>query len=508
MKKTNSFRCILLILTACLLTAVLQASSIFSAMSHFHKILIVVFFYVIYAVYLIFITLKKKWDEEHIVLALTMIGLILRCTYVLFSGVYDRQHDAGAYTGIADKQINPGHLGYIEYIYKFHMLPQIHPYELFGYYHPPLHHIIGALWVTLNTALHVPEAAAFENLQVLTLFYSALCIPLTYRILKYFQFHSNGLYLALSLIVFHPTFIFMSGSINNDMLSTLLLFLCIYVTLLWIREKSLKHILWIALALGFGMICKLNIGLLSFPIGLLFLIHLIQLLLKGKKQDLFLCLRNYGLFLLVCAPIGLSFIVRNLIRFHVMPGIPTPSTDSVMYYGNYSFWERMGIPTSLAIDYPFHTINASQTSNTWIILFKTAIYAEIRPGDLSSVLFFLCQTAYLLSVILGVVLGVITLYLEIQNFRKKKDMPSLFLFSGFLLYMAAFFAFTVEYPFTCSSDFRYLVISLLYTAIGIGRYNLLALIGRRSKLFRTILNASLYFLLALLTFIYLVWNQW
>lgn len=508
MKKTSSFQCVLLILIACFLTAVLQASSIFSTMSHFQKVLIIVAISILYAFYLLFITFKKKWDEQHIVLALTMIGLLLRCTYVLFSGIYDRQHDAGTYTGIADTQVNPGHLGYIEYIYKFHMLPQIHPYELFGYYHPPLHHVIAALWVTLNTTLHVPEAAAFENLQILTLLYSALCIPLTYRILKYFQFHSNGLYLALSLIVFHPTFIFMSGSINNDMLSTLLLFLCVYVTLLWIRDKSLKNLLLIALALGFGMICKLNIGLLAFPIGLLFLIHLIQVILKGEGGALLTCLRNYGFFLLVCAPIGLSFIVRNLIRFHVMPGIPTPSTDSVMYYGAYSYWERMGIPSNLALDFPFHTINASQTNNTWVILFKTAIFSEIRPGDLSSLLFFLCQTAYLLSVILGVVFGLITLYLELNNFRKTKDMTSLFLFSGFVLYMIAFFAFTVEYPFTCSSDFRYLVISLLYTAIGIGRFNQFFLSGRRIQIFRMLLNDSLYFLLALLTFIYLVWNQW
>lgn len=37
-------------------------------------------------------------------------------SYVLLSRSYDRQHDAGAFTGMGTDFINPGHIGYVEYI--------------------------------------------------------------------------------------------------------------------------------------------------------------------------------------------------------------------------------------------------------------------------------------------------------------------------------------------------------------------------------------------------------
>ena len=65
---------------------------------------------------LFFLHRAGKLTEEKIIYAIIFSGMLFHSCYVLLSGLYDRQHDEGVYTGIATSQINPGHIGYIEYI--------------------------------------------------------------------------------------------------------------------------------------------------------------------------------------------------------------------------------------------------------------------------------------------------------------------------------------------------------------------------------------------------------
>ena len=194
---------ILSVIVSCLATAVAQGSSFFYS-SHYTKLLVLSCIFFVYAGLFIYLKISGRLSENSFVFMLILLGCFLRCGYVLLSGLYERQHDAGAYTGMGTDFVNPGHIGYIEYIYKFHKLPDINPYELFAYYHPPLHHIISFLWLQLNIALGAAEDLAFENLQILPLLYSCLCMFVTWRILKVLEVEGNGLYIGLAFMVFHP----------------------------------------------------------------------------------------------------------------------------------------------------------------------------------------------------------------------------------------------------------------------------------------------------------------
>ena len=311
---------------------------------------------------LLFLHKKGKLTEERIVWIIIAAGMIFHCCYVLLSGLYDRQHDEGVYTGIATSQINPGHIGYIEYIYKFRKLPDMNPYQLFSYYHPPLHYALSGIWLIFLTSLGMPEDLAFENLQALPLLYSGLLMLLTYRILKKTGACGNSLFTGLLLIALHPSLTIMSGSINNDMLSTLLLACCIYTVLCWIRDKSSKNLIFIALSIGFGMLCKINTAIIALPTGLLFLLDFIRTirLREGSfPKKFWMAAKNYLLFALVSGSIGLSWIIRNLILFHVKPGISSATEASVMYTGNYSVWARIGIPafSHWHFSFPFHPLS-------------------------------------------------------------------------------------------------------------------------------------------------------
>ena len=181
--KRTTLCVIFTILLSCLFTAVAQGSSFFYS-SHSTKVMVLVFLAMLYAGVFLYLKLSHRLNENTIVFLLILLGILLRCGYVLLSGLYDRQHDAGAYTGMGTDFVNPGHIGYIEYIYKFHRLPDLNPYELFAYYHPPLHHLISFLWLQLNIFFGVAEDLAFENLQILPLLYSCLFMAVVWKTLK------------------------------------------------------------------------------------------------------------------------------------------------------------------------------------------------------------------------------------------------------------------------------------------------------------------------------------
>lgn len=142
----TTFALILTIILSCLVTAAAQGTSFFYC-SHYTKVLILSCLFLAYAGLFFYLKFSRRFNENTVAFLLILAGVLLRCSYVLLSGLYERQHDAGAYTGMGTDFINPGHIGYIEYLYKFHKLPDINPYELFAYYHPPLHHILSYIWL-------------------------------------------------------------------------------------------------------------------------------------------------------------------------------------------------------------------------------------------------------------------------------------------------------------------------------------------------------------------------
>ncbi len=507
---------ILMILLSCALTAILQGGQ-FSFSSHYTKLFILSFFFLIYIVLLAYLKISKQLTENSQVFMILLLGVLLRCSYVLLSGLYDRQHDAGAYTGMGTSFVNPGHIGYIEYIYKFHKLPDLNPYELFAYYHPPLHHILSYLWLQFNIWLGVSEELAFENLQILPLLYSCLSMTVTWKILKVLEVKGNGLIIGLAFMAFHPATIIMAGSVNNDMLTILFMCLILLGALKWIRHKDLKHLITLALSIGFGMITKLNSAVLAIPLAILFLMHFLSVLGTRQKGMILKWIRNYCVFAAVVMPIGLSWIIRNLIRFGEKPGVPVPGETSPMYTAGFSLWSRLGIPTlaDWNFSFPFHPISAKACNNTWVIMFHTALFTEEYPTSLPDILLLLCQIAFVLSVILGIAAAIL---LVVVLVNKRTDQETrIFMLTGYVILLVSFAAFVIIYPYTCSSDFRYVAICLVYTSVALGlgnRYFLQLpplsgnLFSKAAPVFMHIINWGILTLLGLVHIIYLFWERW
>ncbi|MCM1088594.1 MAG: glycosyltransferase family 39 protein [Muribaculaceae bacterium] len=454
-----------------------------------------------------------KLTEERVVFLIVFAGMFLHCCYVLLSGLYERQHDEGVYTGIATSQVNPGHIGYIEYIYKFHKLPDINPYALFSYYHPPLHYVLSGLWLILLTALGMPEELAFENLQALPLLYTGLFMLLTYRILKETGAKGRGLYAGMVLVSLHPALTILSGSINNDMLSTLLLGCCILTTLHFIQDRSLKNLLLLALSIGLGMLCKINTAVVAFPVGLILLMDLIDNIRTKDKKKILRCIRNDALFGLVCGGIGLAWIVRNLVRFHVKPGISSATEASVMYTGDYSIWARVGIPALVDwhFDFPFHPLSGDVIHNTWVIMFQTSLFGEIYPTESAGMELLLCRIAYPAAILFATASAVLFGMVQIRKLKsgiRETVYEGIFLLAGYGCFLLSFAVFSLKYPYTCSSDFRYIVINLVYIALGLSDSDRFCPGKIKAAAIARIIQAGVCVTLVLTTMVYVIWMQW
>lgn len=529
--KTHLTPCITVIMIiSCLLTAVAQAGS-FSASSHYTKIFSLSILFLCYTGLLCYFKVSGKLkQEESAVFMMLLLGIFLRCSYVLLSGLYDRQHDAGIYTGMGTADINSGHIGYIEYLYKFHKLPDMNPYEVFGYYHPPLHHILSCLWLRFNLFLGATEELAFENLQILPLLYSCLTMTVTWKILKVLNIRKTGLLIALSFVIFHPAMLIMSGSVNNDMLTTLFMAVTILYTLKFIRDKQLKYLVILALSIGLGMITKLNSAVLSIPVGLIFLLHFISVIRSKDRSLLWKWIKNYLIFAVIVIPIGLSWIIRNALKFRIKPGVPVPGEESLMYTGTYSLWERLGFPalSDFRFSFPFHPFKAEACHNTWVIMFHTSLFTEEYPTSLPDILLILCQIAFFLAVIFGIVTAILLVAVLLQ--KQTSSMDRIFLLCGYGVMLFSFAAFVIICPYTCSSDFRYITICLIYIAIGIGlgnKYYLpesadsripapyadsttkkTGILKKAAPAIMHIINWGILMILLLCNIIYLFWERW
>ncbi len=501
-KDNTAKKAVIMILLMSLVTAVLQGNrftAVVSGMPRQPQMTIIFLIGIVAIVYLAYGIKNKTMDTSKSTLWIVFCGMLMRVFYVLFYDIQTLQNDGGFYTGFGTPDINNGHIGYIEYIYKFHQLPTMNPYEYFGYYHPPLHHIIEAIWVTIQRFLHVYEDLAFENLQIPTLIYSGLCMVVMLKILEEAGAEKKYIPFGMILFAFHPRMMVLAGSVNNDVLALLLLLTTIWRTLVWIRKKTYLNIVLIALSLGCGMITKLNTAICAFSIAVVFLMALI---FAFKTDNLLIrksIIRQYLLFAVICIPIGLSYIIRNLVLFGEKPGIPSPAiipNESTMYTGQYSVWSIIGIPciADLHIAFPFHPISAKAMHNTWAIMFQTGLFAEAYPAGLGDGLVSVAQIAYVSSIIAAIITTIVFIvdYAKrmIREFGKiKYSLPhptdeelangvaktdtvlnhlerTVFMLFTYIFMIISFSLFVFKYPYTCSSDFRYMTAGLVFTSIG------------------------------------------
>lgn len=456
--------------------------------------------------------INKSFNGKKAFILIICLGIALRVCYGMYNNFSSRQHDTGwLFTSHNTDYINfsfdTGHYGYIGYLFTYLKLPTSNVNQL---YHPPLHHIIQALFMRFNAVIVKPSAEVAEILKlikgldlssldlvpitveqkvlleryidvifnmgrILTMFYSSLIVIIVYYILKELKLPDKVSILILLYVACQPLMIMMTGFANNDLLSYLFVFLTLYLGIKWLKKPNIFFSIALALAIGLGMISKLSATLIAVVIAPIMIYKFVTILISSikekKAKPILLLAVNLLLFAVIVFPLGLSYALRNLKEFNQpLTYVWDLGVNSWLYVGNYNLWQRIGLPSfSLINQSPFHVFATRDgliaDYNIWLDMIKTSTYGEWGYAQTAvGIPMYYGSLLLALGCLISVIYLIVILIKERFNLEHKWQL--LFFASISLLFIIAYLTTNLRYQHTCTSNFRY-AIPLGFAMIGL-----------------------------------------
>lgn len=408
--------------------------------------------------------LNPELEDRLNALFIMALGFWLRFYYVLITPMHVRQHDMF----YSDRT---GHAGYMDYILQNWSVPDVDVRNTWGFYHPPLHHFISAVWIWINEhILLIDNVQARESLQTLSLFYVLVIIITTYKIFRYFKLQGNSLYIPLLFVNFHPAFILLSGSINNDVLSVTLVVCAVYFCLNWYENKSWPNTLKIALCIGLGMMTKLSAAVI-LPLVVLFILVCLNTTYSQLK--------HLGLLLFVSLPLGLWYQVKNYLKWDVPLNYVQPiSTTSKQYLGTGNFFSRVidfsslsNVYVSLSVGQTDGLLSEQNDVNPLLVSLKTSLFDEFINEN--SLFFGFVNNISVIFFWVNILIVTLAFMAMVYVCYKKCGIPhrlKLFFVGFYFLLMISFYKMAHDYPFVCTMNFRYITPLVIINGLFIGLF--------------------------------------
>ncbi len=456
--------------------------------------------------YGIFLKQKKLLTDEALVTLIFAAGFVLRMGYTLYTDLYTRQCDLGDFE---EGSYNTWHSGYILFIRDTFSVPGFDVRGMGEFYHPPFHYFVSALFLRIYDIFLPKGTHNYEALQALSMLWTQYALIMAYKTVKLIGIKKENHVAAAFVISAFPAFTLMSASINNDILSIMLFFTGFYFGIKWYQEGSWKNIIPAALCIGFGMMTKLSVGMIAFPLGLLFIVKLIRDLKdkKEKKAGLtsFLQLVVFGV---ICAPLGLWYQIRNYLKFGVPFTYVLRSENVYQDLSGYTPFQRIfgfyGFPIE---DYYMNLgSDGEKDYNIFIAQVKTALFGGENCRD--DFTMSMAGYALLLVFLALIVISVIGMVYAVITLKKRKSIwEEISMLVLAITQVASVISFSLNYPHICSQDFRYSTPLLLCGTVFLMRAGEIKIKGTRedsaAKLVKVL--SLVFFVLAVL-FYAILWT--
>lgn len=395
-----------------------------------------------------------KFTDATVIIA---SGVLIRWLYILYTEVWERQHDVVSF-GCGE-----GQAAYIEYFLSHKSFPDFDPRSIWGFFQPPLHHIISAIWMKIAFIFGYSETQAQENIQGLTFFYLSAVLVLTYFICKELELKKWGTRIALTLVAMHPVFILLSGSINNDALSLFFMVLALYLAICWYKRPKLITIILLGLSIGLAMFSKLSAYMVAPAVAALFILKLIE-----DKENIKKYILEYVVFGIFCVPIGLFWTVRNMIVWDMpINYIPEVGGQFEVSFAQRLFDFRMTSVFPALVEYG----DSHYEYNIFISMIKTSLFGEYNYAEKSRIFTPICSVLFVAAIVLAVIAFIATLILL---FSKKSTMKKEWRWMLGVLYltvMGSYLGFALSYSNFSAEDFRYASIVIIVEGIMLGIFS-------------------------------------
>ena len=390
-----------------------------------------------------------------------VLGAILKASYILYTPVWERQHD------VIDFGAGEGHAAYIEYILYNKSLPDFDPRSVWAFFQPPLHHFISAAWMWIGIRLKIVERQLYENVQVLPLCYLLIMTLIIYAICKELDMTNEAMLVTMLIVSFHPIYIQLSGSINNDALALVLSALALYIALIWYKKPSFWKIILLGASIGLAMMAKLSSALVAPGIGVM----MVYKIVPDFKKDKSVLGRYAGQllgFAAVVFPLGLWWPVRNLIKWN-MPVNYIPEVGEQLVKTD--FVSRVFDVRTSSV-FPCMIVNGDEYDeyNVILAMFKTSFFGESNFSLLSGKI----TPFAVITFVFGIILALVGLYCIVRLCFDKEAIPDIgiriLLGGSFVTLMGGYFLFALSYNNFSAQDFRYSALAIAISAIFTGKY--------------------------------------
>lgn len=397
--------------------------------------------------------MMKRFKDNYIAYIILFTGFILRFISGFFSHPMVRQHDVMGESEWFE---------YAMYILRNWSLPLSNYREL---HQPPVHSIIQALLMKIICFFksyptpQLPEL--YANCKYLSIIYSILTLIIIKKLLDEFDIINKIKNIILIIVSIYPGYILMVSQYGNDNLAFLFFILSLYLTIKWYKNPNLKNIILLALAIGFGMLTKVSVGLIAIIAGPLMLYKLFN---KGFDKNIFKMLIIFGI---IVFPLGLCYEIRNMILFGQTIGtVPSLESWNPLYIDP----EKISIVKRM-ISFPLDRLclkkeliyHSTKEYNIWIDLIKTATFDEITKDGR---IFILDLIVYIVNILfffstfaIFIVLFIKKTIFTIKNGIKAALRNHVLLNLSLILYIVAlvcYVMFNIKYPASCSSNWRYI----------------------------------------------------
>lgn len=417
----------------------------------------------------IFLAVKRELTAKKASLLLIISGFLMRLAYVLTIPYYLRGHDIGSVEKLT------GHVGYIAYLFFNRTLPQMDVRTVNQFYHPPLHHITAAVWTGIQSIMGISIEYAWENIQLLTLFYSCVCMILAYKIFRAAEVKGGGLVAGIAVIAFCPAFYILGGCINNDIMCIMFMLGAILNTLYWFKSRSFGRIMCIAVCVGCAMMAKLSGWMVAPAIAFIFIFAFVTDMISSKKKTRTLgkYAGQFSAFLAVSVPLGLWWGIRNLLR----DGVPLTyvikmSKDSDMYVGDIPLLTRLfdfSFGQFAEVGDAFERYGSSYNEyNPLMGLIKTSVFDELFKAEYYPDVAVLDQALFWSAVVLSAMGFAAMILCFILDIGMRN--PVKIFFAGIYgVIFVSYYIFCIDFAHVCTMNIRYAVPLIVLGALFIGR---------------------------------------
>ena len=376
-----------------------------------------------------------------------VIMVLLRIYYIIMTRYTFLQHDSWGFDATA------GHVAYIFQLADNGLRPlDVDPTSLWSFYNPPLSYYLGAAWVCAGRAFGLADAEAAESLQWLSLAYSVGATYVGYLVLR--QAHLEGRRLALGFCAWAlvPFFVPLSGNVSYDGLLTLLSLVTLLLLMRWYEDPTLARALRAGVCLGLALMTKTTAALLLLPALVTFILRLVRR--EGRPSAARLALQVAAV-LVPAAVLGGWWHIYAHLRFGMPFGYfqKVDPTDAMNRSG-FGLAQRLLPWWSGGFD-PF--LHLASDYSIPLIALKSATFDEFVPDKplLGFVGMLLLLIGALLTIAVFVGISRAAINLRSKTFGVKAG--TIFMGVVLLSYVLGLVYFSLSEPFSCSSNFRYIV---------------------------------------------------